>query len=132
MHSLLATILFTIASWLAFPLIALPFTIGMALNILLDLTNKVGVQILYPLSCGPCFKWFDSEGWADKVIRYVALSATIILAVWRVAGGVVGSPGLATTVTEAQQHTSLLGLSSFQVYVIAINVFSFLFLCYDY
>lgn len=132
MHSLLAIVLFSVALALAFPPMVLPFAIGMLLHILLDLTNKQGVQILFPLGFRPCFRLCDSEGKADKVIRYLALAATIILFVWRLAGGIVDSSSIATIVTEAQQRASLFGLSSFQIYLIAVNAFTFLFGCYDY
>lgn len=132
MHSLLAVALFSVALALAFPPIVLPFAIGMLLHILLDLTNKSGVQILFPLGFKPCLQWCDSDGTADKVIRFIALAATIFLAVWRISGGIVGSSDLATIVVQAQQRASLLGLSMFQIYVIAINIFTFLFACYDY
>lgn len=104
----------------------------MALHILLDLTNKTGVQVFFPFRCRPCLKLCNSDGRADKIIRHIALSATIILGVWHIAGGVAGSSALATTVADAQQHASLLGLSSFQTYVALVNIVSFLFLCYDY
>ncbi len=132
MHSLLALVLFSAALVLAFPPMVLPFAMGMLLHIILDLTNKQGVQILFPLGFKPCLRLCDSEGKADKVIRYLALAATIILAVWRLAGGIVEASSIASIVTEAQRRASLFGLSAFQIYVIAINVLTFFFGCYDY
>lgn len=132
MHSLSALTLFATSLILAFPPIVFPFAIGMLLHILLDLTNNQGVQLLYPLKFKPCFKLYESNGMCDLVIRYLALSATIILAVWRISGGILDSSNLAMIVTEAHHKVSLFGLSSFQLYIIVINIFTFLFCCYDY
>lgn len=132
MHSLLAVITFSVVLAFVFPPIVLPFAIGMVLHILLDLTNKQGVQLLFPLSFKPCLNLCDSDGVADRIIRYLALASTIVLAVWLLAGGTLDSSNLGRMVAEAQQRISLFGLTSFQVYVIAINIATFLFGCYDY
>lgn len=86
MHSLLATGLFSCALWLAFPPAVPAFAIGMALHIALDLTNRQGVQVLFPLPFRPCLHLFASDGRMDKILRAAGLVATVSLAVGCVVG----------------------------------------------
>ena len=132
MHSFLALSLFTASLAFAFPPIASSFMIGMALHMLLDLTNKRGVQLLFPIGKRYCTGWWDSEGVADKAIRSLSLIALIMLAVWQTTGDIIGSSGISKLVTQAHQNISHLGLSEFQWYLVGMNVATFLFACLDY
>jgi inner membrane protein len=80
MHSLLAVALFSCALWLVFPPLAQSFFVGMVAHILLDMTNKMGVQVLYPLPFKPCLGLFKSDGVADTAIRLCALVVLVYLA----------------------------------------------------
>jgi len=80
MHSLLAVGLFSCALELVFAPLVPSFFIGMVAHILLDMTNKMGVQVLYPLSFKPCLGLFKSDGVADTAIRLCALVVLVYLA----------------------------------------------------
>lgn len=86
MHSLMAVVLFSFALWLAFPQVVPAFAIGMLLHMALDMTNKMGVQVLFPLRFKPCLGLFRSDGTADKVIRLAAVLALGYLATGYLAG----------------------------------------------
>lgn len=79
MHSFLAVVLFSAPLWLVFPQVVPPFAIGMLLHVALDVTNKKGVQVLFPLSPRFCLRLFRSDGRVDKGLRLVALVALGVL-----------------------------------------------------
>ncbi len=49
MHSIFAICLFTSMVWIAFKPLTIAFAVGYLSHILLELTNKKGVQLLFPL-----------------------------------------------------------------------------------
>ena len=62
MHSLFALCIFTVLIWTAFKPIAIAFGIGYLSHILIDLTNKSGIQLLFPIKKRFCFGWCSSSG----------------------------------------------------------------------
>ena len=66
-HSLLALALETGSLWLVLPGAAKPFAIAFISHILLDITNKKPVRLLYPLKKGYCTGLFYANRLADKV-----------------------------------------------------------------
>ena len=66
-HSLAALALEAFSLWLVFPAAAVPFVIAFASHLLLDMTNKRPVRILYPLKKGISFGWFYADRLANKV-----------------------------------------------------------------
>ena len=75
-HSILALILETLCIWMAFPMAAKPFAIAFILHLVLDLTNKRPVRLLYPIKKGFCLGWF----YADKLAnRICAIAGSICL-----------------------------------------------------
>ena len=66
-HSLLALALEAFSLWLIFPAAAVPFVIAFVSHMILDMTNKRPVRILYPLKKGFSFGWFYADRLANKV-----------------------------------------------------------------
>lgn len=66
-HSFLALALETASLWLIFPAAAAPFAVAFASHLLLDLTNRKPVRLLYPAKTGICLDWFYADRLANKV-----------------------------------------------------------------
>lgn len=85
-HSLLAMALFTLTAWLVFPPLAPGFAAGFASHLVLDLLNKKGMRILYPLPISPCLGLCYAGGTANKVLFRLGMAACLLLTVlslWR-------------------------------------------------
>ena len=131
-HSLLAVLLYSVALFFVFPPMVPSFVIGMVLHILVDLLGYQGVRVLYPLSFNPCFKITGKKKEERKkvsdVTGFLALAATLVLAVWFSARSIGESSNIPEVVSEAQSSIAVLGLSSFQLYLVAVNIVSFVVL----
>ena len=68
MHSIFALCFFTAMIWIAFKPATIPFSVGYLSHILLDLTNKRGVQLLFPYKKRFCFGWCSSSGDASDFL----------------------------------------------------------------
>ena len=66
-HSIPALILETLCLWMAFPMTVMPFAIAFISHLILDLTNKRSVRLLYPAKKGFCLGWFYSDRLANRV-----------------------------------------------------------------
>ena len=81
-HSLLALGLEAASLWLILPSAVLPFVIAFLSHILLDLTNKKPLRLMYPMKNGFCLKWFYADRLANKVCEFagaVWLAAALII-----------------------------------------------------
>ena len=86
-HSVLALVVLSIALWLVCPQLVAPFAIGFASHIVLDLTNKKDVQILYPSEKGKfCLGLCYAGGAANVVIMVLGIVASVALFVWCLPG----------------------------------------------
>ncbi len=70
-HSLLALALESAFIWLVFPTMTVPFAIAFMSHVLLDLTNKKSVRLLYPAKKGLCLGWFYADRRANRVCELV-------------------------------------------------------------
>lgn len=80
-HSLLAMVLFTIAVALVYTPAAIYFMVAFVSHIAIDLLNKRGVQILFPLKFRPCLGIFYADSAASTVLMCVGLAASVVLIV---------------------------------------------------
>lgn len=79
MHSLLAGAIFSGSLYIFCEPLAKPFMIGFLMHILLDLLNKKGEQLLWPLKWRPCFNLCASDGKVDHVLGTIGFIASVIL-----------------------------------------------------
>lgn len=73
LHSFLGTLLFTTIFYFCFGNIWLPFLIGILSHIVLDLLNKKGVRLFYPLKKGYSLKLCEYGGLTDKIILFLSI-----------------------------------------------------------
>jgi inner membrane protein len=78
-HSLLARALETSCIWLVFPTASLPFAVAFATHVILDLTNKKPVRLLYPSGKGFSLGWFYADRLADKVFASAGVIWMVLL-----------------------------------------------------
>lgn len=77
-HSILAGAMFSLAAWLLCPPAALPFAAAYASHLALDLTNKKGLRLLFPLKTRLCLGLF----YADKAANILFLQFGILGAIF--------------------------------------------------
>lgn len=130
-HSILGAAIWIAAVYLACPPLALPFGVGVATHVLLDLTNMRPVQLLWPVGTGVCFGWCSADGKANVVLGAVGLIATLVLSAWFMVSGLSTDTDFVHMASEAAQNPSAIGLTSLQAYLIGINVVTFLFCWLD-
>lgn len=96
-HSLVALASFTLAMWLACEPVAPYFAVGYASHLLLDVTNKQGVKLLYPLDVKVSLGLCTAKGLANKVSCVAGIAAAAILLWYRLApiagGALMAFPG---------------------------------------
>lgn len=73
-HSLTALAPETLCMWLVFPTAAVPFAAAFASHLIMDLTNKKPLRLLYPIKKGFCLGWF----YADRLANRICEAAGII------------------------------------------------------
>ena len=80
-HSIAAGALFSQAVWMLCPAVAIPFAAAYASHIALDLTNKKGVRLLFPMKGGVYLGLFYSDRTANDLLFTFGIIASIFLIV---------------------------------------------------
>lgn len=83
-HSIVALALFSVCTGLVYPKLGMACFWGYVSHLVLDLLNKKGIQLFYPLKPRPCFRACYADQTANKVFMYVGLGATVLLLIFRV------------------------------------------------
>ncbi len=126
-HSILSVVVFTGALILACEPLALPFCIGMISHLLLDLPNQKGMQLLFPIKKRFCLNLCPSNGRANSVLMGIGTIAACILAGWFLINSFP-----VDNLNQYHSDGTLPWFTSFQWYLIIINVVTFLIMCIDH
>ena len=78
-HSITAGALFSQAVWMICPPVVMPFAAAYASHIALDLLNKKGVRLLYPMKGGVYCDLFYSDRTANDLLFTFGIIASIFL-----------------------------------------------------
>lgn len=124
-HSFVCLILFGVSMYFFCCPIAKPFVVGYASHLVLDLFNKKGMTLFFPIKHRFCLKKCDAAGKANKILYWIGLALSVI------SGAVFFSMAfLKTGYTfggiAKMQSVKLLGLNILQIYLIFINIVTFL------
>lgn len=92
-HSLAAMACFCLAVYLAFEPLLSYFAIGYASHLALDITNKQGIQLLWPLRKNLSLGWCRAKGVANTVVMAVGFAVSVLLLAYRL--GLIALIGLA-------------------------------------
>ena len=79
MHSVLGTIVLSTILYIPFKNVAFIFSLGMLSHIILDMLNKKGIAVFYPLKDRFCLKLCSSDKLANNVIFVVSTISIIYL-----------------------------------------------------
>ena len=126
-HSIFALVMFTYAVHISCQPMALPFCIGMVSHLILDLPNKTGMQLLFPVKKRFCLNACPSNGKANSVLMGVGTIISCILAGW-----LLINTFPAERLNQYHSSGSLPWFTSFQWYLIIINTISFVVMQVDH
>ena len=128
MHSIIALLLLPrLVSVFCLPL-AKAFSVGYLSHIILDLFNKRGLQLFFPLKARICFNACDSNGRANDILWGFAGIISMVLIGWRfVSTFSVESINIGGGFLGTLPH-----LSPFVSYLVKINIATFIIFCLDF
>lgn len=126
MHSIAALVITTLSiSFFCMP-IAQAYGIGFISHLLLDITNKRGLQLFFPLKYRLCMKVSDSDGKANDVIMISSIIVAVIM------GALLFTKAIISGNAIELKDGMLLEISNFQWYLVIINILTFIVFCIDY
>lgn len=134
-HSILGGVALTGSMHFICAPLAPAFALGYASHVVLDLFNKRRIQLFWPLRFGVKLGVCGSNGAANKVIGAVSLAACLALFSLSVASSIGGNDSFAGLFQAGESRSAAfagLGLTNFQIYLVAINVLAFLIYLIDY
>lgn len=83
-HSVTALVLFSLAVWLVYPPLMPGFGAAFVSHLVLDLLNKKGMRILYPLPISPSLGLCYAGGAVNKLLARLGGIAVAVLTAWSV------------------------------------------------
>ena len=125
-HSLLCCALWGLSVCLVHPQLGAAFSIGLATHLALDLFNKRGEQLLFPLKRRFCLGRCPSNGRADQVLGAVGLTATVVLAGWFGVGALAGSSNIPAMLGAASSSAGVGGMDLLGTYLVTVNALTVL------
>lgn len=81
MHSLLMGILLAVCVYVMLPGCAKAFLAGFLSHVALDLLNRKGVRVFWPLQKGICLHLCSADGLANKALCVLSIGLTVLIAV---------------------------------------------------
>ncbi|MEE1411912.1 MAG: metal-dependent hydrolase [Bulleidia sp.] len=124
-HSILGAVLYSGLMYIFCRPIFLSFVTGYLSHMLIDLFNKKGEQLFWPIKWYPRFNLCESNGKTNQVLFWICLVFDFIFGstVFVIAFIHTGNPSGAIL---KMQTAKFIGLNVFQIYLISINVITFL------
>lgn len=135
MHSIAGGVILGASIYVLCAPLAPAFVLGYASHVLLDLFNRRRIQLFWPLKRGVMFGICSSNGVANKVIGAIGLIACLVLlAAFLVPSVYINEyfGGLFQGASEFIMPFEGFVLTNFQLYLLAINVITFLVYLVDY
>jgi inner membrane protein len=124
-HSLLGWFLYGMIMFILCRPIAIPFMSGYLSHIIVDLFNKKGEQLFFPLKTRFCFRLCDSDGKENKTLFWIAFILDVILGAFFLSQAMISAWDSSAFINKVLA-TKLLGLNALQIYLIFINIITFL------
>ena len=124
-HSLLCMLLFGGAVYLFCKPAVIAFLIGYGAHLIADLFNKRGIQILFPFKMRPCFKLCDAGGKANRILFWIAFALDVTVGAYLFSTAMMRSGGSSEFLDRIRLIRTF-GLNSLQLYLIFINIVTFL------
>lgn len=124
-HSFLAMGLFSGLMYLSCRPASIPFAIGYASHLIVDFFNKRGLQLFFPAKWRLCLKLCSSYEMANEVLFWVSFAIDIALGAFLFAKGMIGV-GEESHFISLMAEKKLFGLNMLQLYLVFINLITFL------
>ena len=125
-HSFLAMSLFSGLVYLFCRPAAIPFAIGYGSHLIADLFNRLGLQLFFPLKWRPCLKLCRSDKKANHILFWLSLAVDVVLGAFLFAKAMNGADYDGSNFIALITENRLYGLNIVQLYLIFINVITFL------
>lgn len=124
-HSFVGAILYAIAMYLFCMPITIPFVIGCVSHIVIDLFNKKGMTLFFPIKKRFCLNVCESKSKTSEVLYWIGLASTILF------GAILFSRTFQNSEIINENFVGILsinifGINIFQIYLIFINIITFL------
>ncbi len=135
MHSILGGIILSGAACVICAPLAPAFALGYSSHVILDLFNKRRIQLFWPAKVGIKFGICKSNGVANNVIGAISLIACLILLPMFLVPSLGSNENFVNLFESGGSPSPFLqslGMSRFQLYLLAINIITFLVYFIDY
>lgn len=123
-HSFVCLALYGVAMYFFCYPIAIPFTVGYLSHILLDLFNKTGMPLFFPIRHRFCLKKCGANGKANKVLYWIGLAVTVVFGAVFFSRAFLNAGSQLDGVTRALEN-KILGFNALQVYLAFTNIITF-------
>lgn len=85
-HSIAALVLFTLFAWLIYPAYTVAFCAGYASHLLLDVLNKKGLRLFWPLKGTLCLRLLRADGRANVLFTWLGFLVAAAVTAARLIG----------------------------------------------
>lgn len=123
MHSLAGCAAFTTCVYFLAEPIAWAFALGYLSHLALDLLNKSGEQLFWPLKIRLCLKFFPANGRANDVALAISIVVSVCMLPYLLVGA-AGSSDFFAGLVASSGHGGVVP-SPFTVYLVTINIVAF-------
>ena len=133
-HSIIAGVMFTLSIWCFCRPLAIPFAIGFASHLIIDLINKQKTQYFWPLRIKFGLNLFPSDGRLNEVLGGIGVIASIYLGAYFFINDFAGST-LHTRLIEIFSRAITICGRTFPfivLYLIVANAIDFILFLVDY
>ncbi|MCQ2441814.1 MAG: metal-dependent hydrolase [Oscillospiraceae bacterium] len=128
MHSFLALGVLCGGIYLVYPPLTYPFLVGFVSHLLLDITNKRGLQLFFPIPARICFGICASNKKANDIILNLAVIASVVLAtILTIFALFFHQSPMNPTIPMLQGKMD--AKDGFFLYLLAVNILTFLLFC---
>lgn len=124
-HSILGLFLFGLIMCFLCQPAAAPFVIGYASHMIIDLFNKRGEQLFFPLKKRFCFGLCDAGGAVNKILFWIAFGIDVIVGAFFFSQAMITAWDGSEFVNRLLS-LEVLGINSLQLYLVFINLVTFL------
>ena len=123
-HSLVGLASFTVLLYILCRPLAIPFLIGYVSHLCADFFNRRGMQLLFPLKWRVCLNLCHSNKTANRVLFWITCVFDLVFGAYLLAAAMMNSNG--TDFVDFLRNTNLFGVSFLTIYLVVINVITFL------
>ncbi len=132
MHSLVGWVFFSLLVYVVCKPLMCPFAVGYMMHLLLDLLNKRGLQLFFPLNTRISLGVCSSDGQVNRIVGGIAIFSSVILIVFFGTMALRSEKAVQNLVAIGSKEALTIKMSYLDTYLIVINVISFIAYVVDY